>query len=273
MTTRSLRETQHLLAKALRSATPLDESEHKDVLLRLIGDSARLSAIEQADIYREMFLTRHIDCLADDFPALLWLLGPEDFERVAIAYLMAHPPSSFSLNELGASLPRFLAQRSRSSVPSTLAVDLARFEWAIAEAHDAAQLPSFDPHALEGYTDEHFDAALVTLSPSLRVLTLRYDVLAIYEPLLDRAACLIPRPLATCVVVTRSDAGQVEWLHVDLHEGAALAWLQQGLSLSDAFDKVAATLDAPALERMAASVGAWFSSWLTRGWVREVRFS
>jgi hypothetical protein len=86
-------------------------------------------------IYIHAYWQRLIDCLKDDYPGLLELLGVELFATFGRAYIERHPSRSPSLYELGAEFPAFLRQSQRGRLPHEMSVkqrhlplDLARYE-------------------------------------------------------------------------------------------------------------------------------------------------
>ena len=58
-----------------------------------LAPSATLDAAARLEIYRRQYWLRVLGALADDFPALRWLLGPATFAALAERYLIAHPPA------------------------------------------------------------------------------------------------------------------------------------------------------------------------------------
>jgi len=112
-----------------------------------VAGSARMTPLEQLDVYREQFWLRHTKSLRDDFPSVQLLLGgAEAFDRLARDYLAAPPPDHFRLRDLSARMPEFLAAAEPYASDRLLA-DCARLEWALLEAYDAADAPALDPAA------------------------------------------------------------------------------------------------------------------------------
>ena len=107
-----------------------------------VKSNDRLTALERLQIYNRMYWFRLIDCFHDDNPGLRAALGLRRFNRLAEAYLSAHPSSSFTLRNLCRNLEGFLRRHPEWTAPHTrLALDIARFEWAQTVAFDEAALP------------------------------------------------------------------------------------------------------------------------------------
>jgi len=114
-----------------------------------------------------------IAAVSEDFPALNAVLGQEKFDALVLAYLRENPSTSFSLRNLGARLPGWLASYPKLAGPQhALAVDIARLEWAYIEAFDGASLA---PLSWQDFAGLGSDSTL-RLQPHLQLLDLQYPV-------------------------------------------------------------------------------------------------
>jgi len=165
-------------AAELRREGALDSED----LSFLVLPGERLDPAEQLDIYANMYFHRLHDCLAEDFPALKTRLGGARFHNLATDYLLAHPPTHFSLRELGRALPDFLASpRLERELPAL--ADLARLEWARVDVFDEADAaPLSREQVLERAASEpeRFAPALI---PAARLQRLDASVLPLWKRL------------------------------------------------------------------------------------------
>ena len=60
-------------------------------------------------VYRDAYALRLIEVLTNDYPGLMAMAGPADFDRMARAYIAAHPSHHPSVRWFGARLAGFLA--------------------------------------------------------------------------------------------------------------------------------------------------------------------
>ena len=139
-----------------------------------IKPNDRLDSFERLEIYNRQYWFRIRGCLYDDFPGLRAVLGDRKFERLADIYLAEHPSRSFTLRNLGSSMVAFLERNPRLTAPRTsLALDMARLEWAHIEAFDNEAIPSLQ-------TDDLLDTNSVEirlqLQPHLALLRLNYEI-------------------------------------------------------------------------------------------------
>jgi hypothetical protein len=134
----------------------------------------RLSSFERLEIYNRQYWFRVIGAVSEDFPALAAVLGSKRFDALVLAYLQENPSTSFTLRNLGARLPMWLAEHPEFA-PRTkhdLVLDVARLEWAYVEAYDRAKEQSLTH---EDFTGLDGDSRL-WLQPHLQLLALRYPV-------------------------------------------------------------------------------------------------
>ncbi len=138
-----------------------------------IKPNSLLSSFERLEIYNRQYWFRVIAAVSEDFPALQAVLGQEKFDSLVLAYLRENPSTSFSLRNLGARLPAWLASYPELAGPQhALAVDVARLEWAYIEAFDGASL---SPLGWEDFAGLARDSNL-SLQPHLQLLDLQYPV-------------------------------------------------------------------------------------------------
>ena len=66
-------------------------------------------------VYRDAYALRLIEVLTNDYPGLMAMAGPADFERMARAYIAAHPSHHPSVRWFGARLADRKSTRLNSS--------------------------------------------------------------------------------------------------------------------------------------------------------------
>ncbi|MCA9676141.1 MAG: putative DNA-binding domain-containing protein, partial [Myxococcales bacterium] len=122
-----------LPARATVTASPVDAVAHTHVT-----PSATLTAPARLALYQRQYWYRLLDSLAEDFPALRALLGGPAFAALMEAYLEATPPRSYTLAHLGAGLASFIGDRRHGGDLTIHAAELARLEYALMAAFEAA---------------------------------------------------------------------------------------------------------------------------------------
>lgn len=105
-----------------------------------VGGTARVDRVRRVAIYSRSYRLRLIEALSTDFPALHALLGEAAFGEMANAYVTTHPSEHYSIRWIGRALPSFLDTAPTYAARPLLA-QMARFEWTLALAFDAADEP------------------------------------------------------------------------------------------------------------------------------------
>jgi hypothetical protein len=261
----------HDLQKTFAEALVLPKSIAEDVRWRSRGETAftgndRVTPIGQLDIYREQFWIRHVNCLREDFPVLLALVGDEKFEAIVADYLDAFPPRKFQLRHLGENLADFLATRD-----DALLADLARVEWAFIDAFDAPDAPPLDPATISAIAEDDWPNARLVLHPSLQLLGLSHPANRM------RDAWWADKEKRPIERVERAPANVVVYRHkslllytevMDALPFEMLSLLARGKSLGAAGDELAASTNRA--EEIESSIGAWFTRWSGLGWISRV---
>jgi len=147
---------------------PMDE-----IAASYVKPNPLLTSFERLEIYNRQYWFRVIGAVSEDFSALNAVLGQERFDSLVLAYLRENPSTSFSLRNLGARLPAWLAAYPALAGPQhALAVDVARLEWAYIEAFDGASLLPLGWQDFAGLGKD----SVLRLQPHLQLLDLQYAV-------------------------------------------------------------------------------------------------
>ena len=126
-------------------------------------------------VYRDGYALRLIEVLTNDFPGLMAMAGPADFDHLARAYIAAHPSRYPSVRWFGRHLADFMA----STPPydrSPAAVEMARFEWLLGEAFDAPDAAPLAALALMALPPEAWETLAFAPLPSLRRARFTFEV-------------------------------------------------------------------------------------------------
>lgn len=273
-----LERTQRILADLLRAPSSLvQDAALASAADALAAGNARLSPVEQVDIYREQYFLRHLDVLREDFRSLEVLLGDASFDTLARDYLAVHPPSSFSLRDLGHAMASFVRDHAPWSHDPFL-FDLATVEWAFVEAFDAADVPPLDLATIASAPESSWPGAKVILHPALQRLSLRYpahDVRAtarLAADASDEPLAAVVRPDARAVNVAVYRGREVlQYIEVEPLAFALLDQLAKGQTLGAACETVAAASGEP-LASFDTKLGGWFQDWTAFGWIARVVF-
>jgi hypothetical protein len=146
-----------------------------DVVRAAVRDTSKADRVVLLDVYRDGYALRLIEALTTDYPGVMAMAGPTDFDHMARAYIAAHPSRHPSVRWYGRNLGDFLAgTEPYSRTPA--AAEMARFEWALGEAFDSPDVAPITADALMALPQEAWETLAFATLPSLRRLTLAFEV-------------------------------------------------------------------------------------------------
>lgn len=151
-----------------------DGGSMKRYASRFIKPNDRLTSFERLEIYNRQYWFRVFSALAEDFPGLRAVLGERRFDAMSKAYLLANPSRSFTLRDLGSRMESWLAKNpSWAGTNQSLALDIARLEWADIEAFDGKAEPALRTEDLANADPARLK---LRLQPYVRLLSFHYPV-------------------------------------------------------------------------------------------------
>ena len=134
----------------------------------IVNHSEKLPAHQHLAIYQRGYIARLRNCMAQQFSALEYALGPELFSAFADEYLSVHPSHSYNLAELGNGFAAFL-QANRPDQGEAPKEDWPDFMIELAALENLISI-AFEERAEEDYTL----ATLETTEASLQLLPVVY---------------------------------------------------------------------------------------------------
>ncbi|MFN7952029.1 MAG: DNA-binding domain-containing protein [bacterium] len=256
---------------------------HGALLAEVLEGDPRLSAVEHLDIYANMYFARLIDVLRKDFPVVERALGPVHFHNLVTDFLLAHPPSHYSLRYLGAPFPSYLRDHALARERPGLG-DLAAFEWALVDVFDDGDAATIDATELQGIAADDWPCLVLEPIAALRVLDLDAAVQATWLAAQDADACdhdahaadhvhdapaelPPPRPGGQAMRIWRREH---EVLHreIDGVERRALDALRDRRTFAELCEIVGALVGA---DEAPASAATLLATWLADGLVASAR--
>lgn len=167
-----------------------------DAIAGEIAADERFSSALRLGIYTDAYAARLVEALGETFPAVQAALGTNRFARCVSDFARQQPSRFRSVRAYGEDLPQWLASRLTGPRAAGIA-DLARFEWAVAGAFDAADDPALGPASLATVAPAQWPALRLAFSPTVRRLSVRSNCVAWWK----FACAEQPRPRrwrATC---------------------------------------------------------------------------
>lgn len=182
-----LRDVQRLFFELITApegvAKTLDEREAlgagavagRAAVAEVFAGDARMSAEDRLDAYANMYFFRLRDVLAEDFERTAAALGEARWHNLVTDYLLAHPPTKWSLRWAGEALPEFLRGHAYGTERPWLA-EVAALEWARNEAFQAVDAEPLSPGALAALPPEAWPELRFEGLPGMSVVESRWDL-------------------------------------------------------------------------------------------------
>jgi len=237
-----------------------------DALPDLLAETASFPRVQRLGIYADAYLLRLDEALRSNYPKLHLLLGDDDFLTLTRHYLAQYPSQRPSIRPFGDQLAGFLAQAPGYAGLPILA-ELARFEWALGCAFDAADAPTAGLPELSKLADEDWPDLRPRFQPSLRLLTLEWNTVPVWQALDEEQTPPAPEQgIKQGWAVWRQDL-QPRYRSLAQDEATLLLTLLNAQSFSTACERLSTWHPADQAPIRAASL---LGAWLNEGWVSSL---
>ncbi len=234
---------------------------------QIVTRSKSLTSLERLQIYGNAYYARLVECLRDEYPAVLSAVGSETFDAFAMGYLQSYPSQSYTLARLGANFPKFLTETQPASAGEAgewgnFLVDLATLERIYSEVFDGpgseGQSP-LTPAELQNIPTETWPLVKLVPVPSLRLEAFRFPVHEYITAVRHEDSAVIPQPAATYLAISRRDF-IVRRAPLTLVQYNLLSQLIADQPLGEA---IALALENTEMdfEELAGSLQSWFQEW------------
>lgn len=134
-----------------------------------IAENAKEDRRVLLGVYQNAYVLRLIEFLANDYDKLHGVLGDEQFDEMARAYIKAHPSHSRNARWFGAKLPQFLKTTDPYRSQPLLA-DMAGIELALTDVFDAEDAPALNLEDLTAIAPDDWPSLTFTPHPATRRL-------------------------------------------------------------------------------------------------------
>ncbi len=139
----------------------------------LVIPNSRLTAFERLEIYNRSYWSRVLDAFSEDFPGVRALLGARRFDLLRRSYLHDCPSQSFTMRNLGQHLAEWMAAHPALVGPNyTIALSMAKLEWAEIESFDGAEHERLTPEDIASIDP----SSSLQLQPHLRIIEAAHAV-------------------------------------------------------------------------------------------------
>jgi hypothetical protein len=242
----------------------------------MIRPSRALSSADRLEIYVNAYYARLMECLDEEFAVTRYALGNELFGAVTFGYLQSHPSQSYTLGQLGANFPTYLAQSRLHALAAPgnvgptwveFVIELARFERLLYEVYDGPGTEhgeALRPEDLANIALPAWEELRLVVAPCLRLEPFDHPVHEYWAARKDGGEPCPPGPLPTRLAIYRRDF-VVEHRELADVEFPLLSAIAAGSTLAQA---IAAAIDSSTRggAEFEGSLAEWFRHWAADGY-------
>ncbi len=281
-----------------------------DCVEQVVDPSKRRTSIERLEVYANAYYARLLECLRDEFPALLHAVGDEVFDGLAFGYLQAYPSTSYTLANLGGHFVQFLEETRPRDEEDTetrprdeedtetrprdeedtetrptdegeenpswpdFMIDLARLERTYSEIFDGPGTEQFKllgADEIQSIQPDDWPSARLVPVPCLRLLFLRYPVQEYATGVRKKEDAPLPDPQPTWLAVSRINYVVRRWTLSQIQYDL-LAALIAGQTVGESIEKAAlsASQSGQSLGGLADDLRSWFQEWSSAGFFQTI---
>lgn len=246
-------------------------------LEQIVTRSRLLPAVDRLAVYANAYYARLLECLREEYPALVHALGGELFDEFAVEYLQQNPSRSYTLHHLGANFPRHLVETCPQEEDprwTHFLIDLATLERIYSEVFDGPGSEDWDGLSTELLTavpPADLVTARLTPAPDLRLVELRSPVHEYVRAARGGEDPTPPAPAETLLAVHRRDY-LVRRHPLSRPQFALLTAILDGQTVGEAIDKAAEIVDANTVN-FVTLLGGWFQAWTVERFFHSVELS
>lgn len=208
-------------------------------------DAVLAGALEPAlasghfEIYVNAYRGRLVEALCNNYPVMYRAMGADVFSQLARAYIAEHPSRFRSIRWFGDGLTAF-AEANPDLLPHPALIDLARMDWALRGAFDAADSPISCMGDVAMIAAEKWPEQCFVLQPSVELIDLQWNVEPIWQALSqdENAVTGAPQGLQHTLLVWRHEL-ECQWRSLEPNEATALRVIGAGGSFAQVCESLA----------------------------------
>lgn len=167
------------------------QNVNDDMQENILG-TEKVSVETRLSIYKNAYYSRLIEALQSTYPVLNKYLGEEAFEVIMLEYIHHRPSTYRSIRWFGDQLDIFLADHLEYQASPYLS-ELAKFEWTMSQVFDSANADSILLEEIGKIPPALWENMRFYLHPSVRLVHLKWNVVAIWQALSDDEKPMVPK--------------------------------------------------------------------------------
>jgi Putative DNA-binding domain len=244
---------------------------------RYITPSSTLKPHQRMQIYNQQYWWRLLNTLHTNFPLVTRLFGCHTFnEKIGIPYLLKYPPDHWSLNLLGARLPKWTSECYQEP-DRPLVLNAASLDWTFMASFIAPQSPYPDLAKLVKENSEKLLSQTFYLQPHINLFTWEYDLLTFRTNFLKQGVDYwiehrfpdLPKGKTYFFILYRNLQNHLAWREISREEYLLLELFKAGTNINAACEYIESQ-ESSVYDYVAEHLQKWLQEWAQAGWLTLV---
>jgi hypothetical protein len=244
---------------------------------RYIAKSPTLAPHQRIEIYNQQYWWRLFKALHEACPILIRLFGYYAFnEQIAKPYLLAYPPSSWSLFAIADDLPTWLKKNYRDK-DRKLVIEAAEIE----EAYNRAFIAKHRKNFIDASISPEENAAKlfqenVALQGHVSLFAWQWDYIPFREAFLakepeywiDNPFPPLEKSGPYCYIIYRNKSQMISAEQLSAAEHLVLSLFKQEKSVADVCEELEQrTLSEEVFAAIESNLSLWIQKWFAKAWI------
>lgn len=242
---------------------------------QFIVPSPTMQPYQRIELYNQQYWWRLLNVLHNIYPLVTRLFGHYLFnQQIAIPFLQKYPPATWSLNEIGNELPKWIEDEYNEK-DKQLVLDSARVDLAFNKAFVALQEPPLEMTNLPvpGDITSLLDKKLF-LQPHITLFNLDYELFEFRKKFVKEGGDYwihhnfpkLEKKKKYHFILFRTHKNNLSWDEISEGEYFLLSQFQQGKSIDEACDLLEKA-GKEIFQSAFKNLHKWFQEWVIRRWL------
>ncbi len=227
----------------------------------MLGAASDIDVNRRAGIYKNAYVARLADVLADTYAKTVLYMGSDMFDRHAREYALDHPPLTRSLSRYGASFPTQL-KRVYPNHPELM--QLAQLDWDLRVCFDGPDVPALDTSGVAADGENGWLSRGDALHPSVVLRDVSTNTVSLWRAI--DADIEVPEAVSLPAPVTLAvwrKGLQPHFKTLETSEAVFVRLLMRGHSIAE----VASALESTKHLADPATLARWLREWWEDGFL------
>ncbi|MEW8509124.1 MAG: DNA-binding domain-containing protein [Candidatus Thiodiazotropha sp.] len=234
-----------------------------------VSGGGRASPEYQLSVYANAYVSRLKEVLMNDYPAVSVSISDDLIDRLLAGYIRQYPSCYFSLRDYGQRFPVYLnglVETDHCCRDLAWLPELARFEWALGQAFDAAESELVSEEDLASISAASWPRLRFAFCSCVQRIDLEWNVPAMWKSLTadpPQEIEALPGASKTAWLIWRQDM-VTRFRSLEQDEQLLLDTLRNGVTFNDGCEILATRME---VERVPMRAAGLLKGWIQQGLV------